>query len=153
VRLGAIVAGVLLAVMLAGCGGHHKASTVVIRLKSVVESNQRTDKPPTGPSKGDVWVEGDSLFNVRPGFGKAANAMVGTDKATITFQSTTEAHAAGTATLPDGTITFGGETSVTGATQLIPVVGGTRAYAHASGNLVITNAATDTLNTYHLTLP
>ena len=79
--------------------------------------------------------------------------MVGTDKATITFQSTTEAHAAGTATLPDGTISFEGETSVTGPTQLIPVVGGTRAYAHASGSLVITNTSVDTLNAYHLTLP
>jgi hypothetical protein len=150
----AIAAGVVLAVALAGCGGHHKASTVVIRLKSIAESNDRTDKPPTGPSKGDVWVERDTLFNVKPGLGKAAKAMVGTDKATIIFQSTTEAHAGGTATLPDGTITFGGETSVTGPTQLIPVVAGTRAYAHASGSLVITNAASgDTFNTYHLTLP
>jgi hypothetical protein len=148
-----LAVAVLLTVALAGCGGHHKASTVVIRLKSVVESNHKTDKPPTGASKGDVWVERDTLFNVTPDFGKAANAMVGTDKATITFQSTTEAHASGTATLPDGTISFGGETSVAGAMQLIPVVGGTRAYAHASGSLVITNAAVDTLNTYHLTLP
>jgi hypothetical protein len=149
----AIAAAALLAVALAGCGGHPKASTVVIRLKSVAESNHKTDKPPTGPSKGDVWVERDTLFNVTQAFGKAANAMVGTDKATITFQSTTEAHVTGTATLPDGTITFGGETSVTGATQLAPVVGGTRAYAHATGNLVITSTSVDTLNTYHLTLP
>ena len=149
----ATAAAVVLAVALVGCGGHHKPTTVVIRLKSVLQSNQKTDKPPTGPSKGDVWVERDSLFNVTPEFGKAASAMVGNDEATISFQSTTEAHVAGTATLPDGTITFGGETAVTGATQLIPVAGGTRAYAHATGNLVITNAATDTLNTYHLTLP
>jgi hypothetical protein len=149
----AIAAAALLAVALAGCGGHHKASTVVIRLKSVVASNHKTDKPPTGTSKGDVWVERDTLFNVTRGFGKAAKAVVGTDKATITFQSATEARVTGTATLPDGTITFGGETSVAGATQLIPVVGGTRAYAHAAGSLVTTNAAVDTLNTYHLTLP
>jgi hypothetical protein len=152
-RVVAITAGVVFAVALAGCGSQHKASTVVIRLKSVVQSNHKTDKPPTGPSKGDVWVEHDSLFNVEQGLGKAANAMVGTDTATITFQSTTEARATGTAILPDGTITFGGETSVTGATQLIPVVGGTRAYAHASGSLVITNTSVDTLNTYHLKLP
>jgi hypothetical protein len=150
----AIAAGILLAVALAGCGGRHKASTLVIRLKSVGESNHRTDKPPTGPSKGDPWIERDTLFNVKAGLGKAADAMVGTDTATIIFQSTTEAHVGGTATLPDGTITFGGETSVTGATQLIPVVGGTRSYAHATGSLVITNAAAgDTFNTYHLNLP
>jgi hypothetical protein len=148
----AIAAAALLVVALAGCGGHRKASTVVIRLRSVVESNHKTDTPPTGPSKGDVWVERDTLFNMAQAFGKAANAMVGTDKATITFQSTTEARVTGTATLPDGTITFGGETSVKGVTQLIPVVGGTHAYAHASGSLVITNAAVDTLNTYHLSL-
>jgi hypothetical protein len=148
-----IVVGAVLAVALAGCGGHHKPSAVVIRLKSVVESNHKTDKPPKGPSKGDVWVERDILFNVTRGFGKAAKAMVGTDQATITFQSATEAHVTGTATLPDGTITFGGATSVTSATQLVPVVGGTLAYAHAAGSLVITNAAVDTLNTYHLKLP
>jgi hypothetical protein len=149
----AIAAAALLVVALTGCGGHHKASTVVIRLKSVVESNHKTDKPPTGPSKGDVWVERDILSNVTRAFGKAANAMVGTDKATITFQSPTEARVTGTATLPDGTITFGGVTSVTGATQLTPVVGGTRAYAHATGSLVITSTSVDALNTYHLTLP
>jgi len=150
----ALAAGAVLVVALAGCGGHHESSTVVLRLKSVVESNDKTDKPPTGPSKGDVWVERDTLFNVTSGFGKAANAMVGTDKATITFQSTTEAHVAGTASLPDGTIMFGGETAVSGATQLVPVVGGTRAYAHATGSLVITNSGvSDTLNTYHLTVP
>jgi hypothetical protein len=151
--LAAIAVGAVLAVAVAGCGGHHKASTVVIRLKSVVQSNHKTDKPPTGPSKGDVWAERDTLFNVAQGFGKGADAMVGTDRATITFQSTIGARVTGTATLPDGTITFRGETSVAGATQLIPVVGGTRAYAHATGSLVITNTAVDTLNTYHLTLP
>jgi hypothetical protein len=150
----AIAVGAVLAVALAGCGSHHKSATVVIRLKSVVESNHMTDKPPKGASKGDVWVERDKLLNVTRQLGEGANAMVGTDQATITFQSSTEAHITGTATLPDGTIRFGGETSVTGATQLVPVVGGTRAYAKAAGSLTTTNTVEGaTFNTYHLTLP
>ena len=40
------------------------------------------------------------------------------------------------------------------AAKLVPVVGGTRAYAHATGSLVITNSGvSDTLNTYHLAVP
>jgi hypothetical protein len=130
-----------------------RQSVRVIRVKTVVISKSVRDKPPTGPSKGDVWVEHDALLNVTRQFGKPANVAVGSDTATVTFLSPTSARIVGTATLPGGTIRFRGTASLTDKTPHVPVIGGTGAYAHARGSSITSDDAANTYNTYRLTIP
>ena len=58
---------------------------------------------------------------------------------------------AGTATLPGGTIRFGGVIRLDAA-ESIPVIGGTGRYAKARGTLFVGDGDSP-LNTYHLRLP
>ena len=111
------------------------------------------DELPHGPSKGDIWIEHDLLYNVTRQFGKPANAVVGSATATLTFLSPTTARVIGTAKLPDGTLRFRGTASITGKTPHVPVVGGTGAYAHARGALITSGDPYNTYNTYRLTIP
>ena len=119
----------------------------------VLVSHTFKDVPPKGLSKGDVAAEHNDLFNTSSRFGKPANALVGTDRTTVTFQTKTSTLVKGTARFPDGTVAFSGivkETAST-VTATIPVTGGTGRYAHARGTVTAGGSATN-LNTYRLTL-
>lgn len=146
---------VLAAAVVAPVGSGRSASTVVIRVKSVlVASNVVKDVLPKGPSKGDVAVDRDDLFNVARQFDKPSGARVGTDRVTLTVLGPTSVHVQGTARFPDGTITFTGTgkaTSPTG-TLTVPVVGGTGRYAHARGTVTAGGQATN-VNSYRFRLP
>jgi len=144
----------LAAAIFAPVGNGRSASTLVIHVKSVLVSHTLKDVPPKGLSKGDVAVEHDDLFNTSVRFGRPAHALVGTDRATLTFQSKTSTLIKGTARFPDGTVAFSGIAKQTASTVsvTVPVTGGTGRYAHAQGTVTAGGPATN-LNTYRLTLP
>ncbi len=124
---------------------------LVIQVKSVTAGGSVDDRPPKGLSRGDRLLERSRLLNVRKQFGKPAGAVVGRDRALVILTSTRAGRVAGIATLPDGTIRFGGVIRLDAA-ESIPVIGGTGRYARARGTLFIGDGDTP-LNTYHLRLP
>lgn len=139
--------------VLAPAGNGASRSALVIRVRSVLVAHTTHDVAPTGPSKGDVTVERDDLFNLGARqLGKPAHARVGTDRATITLLTKTTAFVEGSARFPDGSVTFAGFSSFTRPQATIPVTGGTGRYAHARG-IVVAGGAAANVNAYHLTLP
>ena len=143
----------LVAVVLAPAGNGGSRSTVVIRVKSVLVAHTLHDVAPTGPSKGDVAVERDDLFNLGARqLGKPARARVGTDRATITFVTKATVRIDGVARFPAGTVTFAGSSSLARPKTSVTVTGGTGRYAHARGTATAGGTATN-VNTYRLTLP
>ncbi|HWB22791.1 MAG TPA: hypothetical protein VG652_07870 [Gaiellaceae bacterium] len=152
---------------LAACGGGKTASTstqttttavIPSTLRIVVNSISLTsvthDQPPKGASKGDSIDFTDTLLNSGPQFGKGAAAAVGTDKGTMSFTSKSTARLTGTATLPNGTITFRGAVVVNpDGTISVAVVGGTGKYHDVTGLLKVGKGTKKALNTYTLNFP
>jgi hypothetical protein len=145
------------AVAVSAANGAHR-STVVIRVKSVQTFGRVVhDEPPVTLSKGDVIVERDKLYNAARQFGKPVGALVGTDQAKITLLAGNTATLSGSASLPDGTLSFKATVHLISAGSTpIPIVGGTGRYAHARGSVTESSAAAGgntALNTYKLTTP
>jgi hypothetical protein len=149
----ALLAGTLVAAATASAAPAVGGPTqlLVIQVRSVDAGGSAEDKPPKGLSKGDRRLGRSRLFNVRQQFGKPAGALVGRDQALVTLSSARAGRVAGVATLPGGTIRFGGPIHL-GAVESIPVTGGTGRYTKARGTLFIGDGDTP-LNTYHLRLP
>jgi hypothetical protein len=124
--------------------------SLTITVKSVTTSTKHTDKAPKGASKGDRYVFRDKLLNVARQFGKPAGAKVGGDAGSLTLTSKSTGVSSGVATLPGGTIRFGGRIGSSAAP--FSVLGGTGKYAHARGILIVGNGSSP-LNIYRLTLP
>jgi hypothetical protein len=153
-RLLAMLAGALVvvaapAVAAPTAGG--PTQLLVIQVKSVAAGASADDKAPKGPSRGDRLLERSRLLNVRTQFGKPAGALVGRDQALVILAGPRSGRIAGVATLPGGTIRFGGVMRLDGVDS-IPVTGGTGRYARARGTLFVGKGDTP-LNTYHLRLP
>ena len=126
---------------------------VTIKVVSVMKSTRSHDAPPKGTSYGDNVTFEDVLLNVGSQFGKNANQEVGTDSGTMTFTGAHTARMVGVTTLPDGTISFSGEVTVLPNNRLVvPIVGGTGKYAHASGTLLVGSGSKRAPNTYSLYL-
>jgi len=124
--------------------------SLVITVKSITTSIKRADKPPKGASKGDRYVYRDRLVNVGRQFGKPKGANVGGDAGLLTLTSASTGVMSGVATLPGGTIRFGGR--VGSSPTPFNVLGGTGRYAHARGVLIV-GAGSSPLNIYRLTFP
>jgi hypothetical protein len=123
---------------------------LVIRVTSVTTGVVTTDRAPKGVSKGDRYVFRDRLLNAAKQFGKPIGARVGGDRGSVVLTSKTNGVTRGVATLPGGTIRFGGDAGITALTYRI--LGGTGRYAHARGVLVV-GQGDSPLNTYRLSLP
>jgi hypothetical protein len=152
-RVLAAVTAVLVAPCAAGAATPASGSPralVVIRVTSVTTGVVTTDRPPKGVSKGDRYVFRDRLLNAARQFGKPIGARVGGDRGSVVLTSKTNGVTRGVATLPDGTIRFGGNAGITALTYRI--LGGTGRYAHARGILVV-GQGDSPLNTYRLSLP
>jgi hypothetical protein len=80
---------------------------------------------------------------------------VGSDHATITLVTGTTATVSGSAVFPDGTVTFKGTVRLISATPTpIPIVGGTRRYAHSRGSMTSSGGdPSNSRNTYRITTP
>ena len=123
---------------------------LVIQVRSIEAGVNADDKPPRGLSKGDRLLERSP--RERPqAVRQAAGALVGRDRALVILTSTRSGRVVGVATLPDGTIRFGGLIRLDAA-ESIPVTGGTGRYAKARGTLFVGDGDSP-LNTYHLRLP
>ena len=158
----------LLPVLLAACGGARPASTpakptttpigpstkaLTIKVTSVVTSSRSHRRSATVTSAGDRVDFVDVLLNTAPRFGKGVNEPVGSDKGTMTFTSRNTATMKGIATLPDGTIHFEGDVTVLPHNRvMVPVIGGTGTYAHASGTLLVGSGSARATNTYTLVI-
>jgi hypothetical protein len=153
--------------VLAACGGTKTASTtqsttttaaapttLTITVESLALTSVSHDQLPKGASKGDQIIFTDTLLNNGPQFGKATAAPVGSDKGTMSFTSKTTATLAGTATLPNGTITFRGPVVVNSdGTISVAVVSGTGKYQDVTGLLKVGKGTKRALNTYTLNFP
>jgi hypothetical protein len=148
-----VVAGLALGFVSQAVGAA-AASHLVIRVQSNTTSGTLTHHPPTGP-RNDVVVEHDMLVNARQGqFGQPAGAPVGSDVATITYRTNTSLVIRATASLPGGTILVAGVVRVRpGRPTVVPVAGGTGAYAGATGTETIGTSSASPLNTYRLSIP
>ncbi len=128
--------------------------SVVIRLTSVLTASKLHDQAPKGMSTGDRYDTRDRLVNAARQFGKPVGAPVGRDRAGVVVIGPRRGRVHGVATLPGGTVRFGGVADLaTAAGSRFAVVGGTGTYAHARGVLVVGAGATNNLNTYRLILP
>jgi hypothetical protein len=154
-RLLAMLAGLLVVVVAAPAAAAPTAGgptqLLVIQVRSVDTGGSADDKGPKGPSKGDRLLGRSRLLNTREQFGKPAGAVVGHDQALVILSSARSGKVVGVATLPGGTIHFGGALRLD-ATEAVPVTGGTGRYAKARGTLFVGNGDSP-LNTYHLRLP
>ena len=91
-----------------------------------------SDKPPDGPSRGDVYAGESVLRNKVPQFGKGTGAVVGHDHWRAVLESRNLAVVRVRATLPGGTITCRGR-APSNRPQVLRVVEATGVYARAGG--------------------
>jgi len=129
------------------------AATEEIEVTSVTVSTAGHDVGPKGASKGDTIVYRDKLVNAVAQFGKKKGVQVGSDSGTMTFTGTHSATFHGKAVLPGGTLTLSGPVYTTPQGLVVPVIGGTGAFAHVHGTLLVGSGAKRVPNTYRLVRP
>jgi hypothetical protein len=129
------------------------AATQEIKVVSVTVSNVSHDVAPKGASKGDTIAYRDKLVNAAPQFGKKKGVQVGSDSGTMTFTGPHTATFKGKAVLPGGTLTLSGAVYTTPAGLVVPVTGGTGAFAHVHGTLLVGSGSKRVANTYRLIEP
>jgi uncharacterized membrane protein len=145
--LTAVICLAFAAGLAAGAGAANKT----ILVTSVTLKMETHDIGAKGVSKGDTIVYRDRLLNAATQFGRKKGARVGSDRGTLTFTGAHTAKYDGSATLPGGTVTLRGlVTGVPGGGLIVPVVGGTGAFAHVHGTLTVGAGRNHVLNTYRL---
>ena len=129
---------------------------MTIRVISVMpKSAMLTDKAPKNQlSPGDIFRVKSVLRNEVAQFGRAKGAVIGSDTGVYTMVSKGKVNTfrmTVTATLPGGTVRVQG---LVGGGRLVPVVGGTGAFAGARGVTSVRDESnTRSRNTYRLQLP
>jgi len=129
------------------------AANQQIKVISVTVSTVSHDVGPKGASKGDTIAYRDKLVNATQQFGKKKGAAVGSDSGTMTFTGPHTATFRGKAVLPGGTLTLSGPVYSTTAGLVVPVTGGTGAFAHVHGTLLVGSGSKRVANTYRLVRP
>ena len=146
--------------LVAGTARAAESNLTTIKLVSVT-TKESTDNGPAAPGEPTAEAavsslrESSRLYNAVRQFGKPAKAQVGSDRAVMVRFVSGRRWSTVTASLPDGTIrSVGYERHVAGE-ALIPVVGGTKRYAHVTGWLSIRDvgATNFAANIYTLRLP
>jgi hypothetical protein len=128
-------------------------ATREIKVVSVTLSTVSHDIGPKGASKGDTIVYRDRLVNAARQFGKKAGAAIGSDSGTMTFTGAHTATFNGTAILPGGTLKLSGSVYSSPQGLVVPITGGTGAFAHYKGTLLVGSGSKRVPNTYRLTRP
>jgi len=129
------------------------AATQEFQVISITVSTVAHDIGPKGASKGDTIVYRDRLVNATAQFGKKKGVQVGSDSGTMTFTGPHGARFDGKAVLPGGTLTLSGYVFTTPQGLVVPVTGGTGAFAHVHGTLLVGSGAKRVPNTYRLIRP
>lgn len=129
------------------------AQTQQIKVISVSVATVSHDVGPKGASKGDTIVYRDRLVNAAAQFGKKKGVQIGSDSGTMTFTSAHTATFKGEAVLPGGTLTLAGSVYSTPQGLVVPVTGGTGAYARVHGTLLVGSGSKRVPNTYRLIRP
>ncbi len=132
------------------------ANVTVIRLISITTYEKHVDVPPKADSAGDRDYSASKLINAKAQFGKPKGAVVGSDRSVMMLESPTSALLKTAASLPGGTILFGGRLMAAGNGAVkIPVVRGTGVYAGAKGTLTVLRPTgpKTVVNIYRLTYP
>ena len=133
--------------------GSQEAQARTIRVISIATDVEMVvDKAPKNKlSVGDVFRTNSVLRNAVPQFGRAKGAVVGRDSGVFTMVSEGTFKLKGTAVLPSGSLRVEG---LVGGGRLVPVVGGTGAFAGARGTCRVRDESnTRSRNTYTLRLP
>jgi hypothetical protein len=124
---------------------------VEYRLVSRQTIVKRTDREPSGPSRGDSIFMRTRLLNLNPQFGRGRGDAVGSDWGRITVLDASTVRIEGIATLPGGTIRIRGLADRGRRSAVIPVIGGTGRYRGVRGSLTIVwSGAGEALNVYKL---
>jgi len=105
------------------------ATTVAIRVL--------VDRAPKGLSKRDTIWTASVLANAVPQLGRPKGSFVGKDAGRAVEIGTPSETADVVATLPGGTLRIRGKSRWAGATEVLPVVGGTGAFRGVTGTLSI----------------
>jgi hypothetical protein len=148
-RLAAAAVFVLAALPAAASAARIQQITVI----SVTQSTVHHNVGPKSASKGDTIVYRDKLVNARAQFGKKKGVKIGSDHGKITFTGAHTATFEGEAALPGGTLTLSGSVYTTRQGLVVPVTGGTGAYAHVHGTLLVGAGTKRARNTYRLIRP
>ncbi len=151
----ALAAGGLLLLPLSAPGATTaQGALLTIRLISTAGQINYRDRPPQGPSKGDVLSGPSILRNAVAQFGRPKGAVVGHDYEVLTLSSPTVGVANVRVYLPGGTLRVKGRINASASAGTIQVVGGTGRYANARGTSYIRDlSGRRSLNVYHLQIP
>jgi hypothetical protein len=133
------------------CAGDAASARRVIKVISVTTSYVEHRHPPAGAA-GDTATTTDKLLNAIPQFGRAKNAVVGSDSAKATFLRGGGMRLCGVARFPTGTIRICGAARAGRGGYSLPVVGGTGAFAQAQGTVFVSGSDRRSLNVYDLTI-
>jgi hypothetical protein len=149
-----LLLGVLLLPLSASATRDKVHAALTIRLISTVGRVTYRDRPPQGPSKGDVISGPSVLRNAVKQFGRAKGAVVGHDFEVLTLSSATTGVTRATVYLPGGTLRVRGRWSSKATSETVPVVGGTGRYANARGTAYVRDlSGKRSLNVYRLQIP
>jgi hypothetical protein len=151
-RVFLVLAGAAVAVALSAAAIAAPGATRVIKVTATQISGTRQQRPPAGFA-GDVVVASDRLRNAVAQFGKPKGAVVGRDRYRLVFATAYTGTASVTATLPDGTIRCRGPYDLRRPSVTLRAVGGTKAYAGATGTCEARSSGRTTLNVYRLRVP
>lgn len=149
-----VLFGVLLVALPAPAATNTADATLTIRLISTAGQFTYRDRPPQGPSKGDVISGPSVLRNAVKQFGRLKGAVVGHDVEVLTLATATTGAMKVTVYLPGGTLRVRGRWTPKANSGTVQVVGGTGRYANARGTSYVRDlSAKRSLNVYHLRIP
>jgi hypothetical protein len=130
--------------------------TVTIQFTSWITEQTNHDIPPKGKlNKGDYVAFRDLLVNRKAQFGKKAGKPAAYDIGTMTSTGGSKTKIYVKAYFPKiGTITYGGPfVTRKDGTTVVPITGGTGAFAGATGTVIIGKGQAKSPNTYIVTVP
>lgn len=146
---GAVAAAALVGVLgaaVAGASGSATPSAMRLFSVDLPKTEIYVDNGKKGESPGDMILFAERLHR-----GSRSGQVVGRLEVLCTFVSERGSRCNGTMILAGGTLEAAGRVSFGGPRVRIPVVGGTKAYAGARGELAITEV-NDSTDRYDITL-
>jgi hypothetical protein len=155
-RIAVALAATCAALLVATGAQARGTETVTIQFTSWITQRTDHDLPPKGKlNKGDYVAFRDLLVNRKAQFGRKAGKPVAYDIGTMTSTGGSGTKIYVKAYFPKiGTITYSGPfVTRKDGTAVVPITGGTGAFAGATGTVVIGAGQAKSPNTYIVTVP